>query len=74
MLDAISENISQLTGQRGTGGKKAVLWEDLEELGVASLNGGNSQLKPGFGSRPGDSGSGGDITAPEYVQPSKPRG
>lgn len=34
-LDAIAENIEQLTGMRGSGDKRAVLWSDLEQLGFA---------------------------------------
>lgn len=72
-IDAISENLLQLTGQRGTGGKKAVLWEDLEKLGVANLNGGNSQLKPGFGHGGGGGNNGGGGTnPPEFELPTQP--
>ncbi|MCE7567532.1 hypothetical protein LZS85_15520 [Aliivibrio fischeri] len=39
-IDAIAENIEQLTGMRGAGGKKAVLWEDLEALDFARMRGG----------------------------------
>ncbi|KFA99482.1 hypothetical protein, partial [Vibrio sp. ER1A] len=37
-MDAISENLEQLTGMRGSGGKKAVLWEDMNSLGFAKMN------------------------------------
>ena len=74
VLDAIAENIDQLTGLRGTGGKKAVLWEDLEKLGVASLNSGNSQLQPGFGKGgSGSKGEGGGTTPPEFEAPTQPQ-
>ncbi|AYO17101.1 hypothetical protein D0812_22185 [Vibrio owensii] len=75
-IDAIAENIEQLTGQRGHGGKKAVLWEDLESLGIANLNGGNATLGSNIGN--GDSsGSGGDSggggTDPDYEMPTQPQ-
>lgn len=75
-IDAIAENIEQLTGQRGHGGKKAVLWEDLESLGIANLNGGNATLGSNIGN--GDSsGSGGDTggggTDPDYEMPTQPQ-
>ena len=38
VASAVAENIEILTGQRGHGGKKAVLWEDLEELKLAELS------------------------------------
>ncbi|HHP0484948.1 TPA: hypothetical protein ACRZ4F_001605 [Vibrio harveyi] len=46
VVDAIADNIEQLTGLRGPGNKKAVLWEDLEALGFAKLS--NGRLRKSF--------------------------
>ncbi|EMW7171661.1 hypothetical protein K6U20_11735 [Vibrio fluvialis] len=66
-VTAIAENIEQLIGMRGTGGKQAVLWEDLEELKIAQRKNGKSTSLVGSGntgstggSNGGSSGSGGD--------------
>lgn len=68
-VSAIAENIEQLTGMRGGGGKKAVLWEDLEALQIAQFKNGktSSLIKPGTPGSGGSSGGGGndkEIDAP----------
>ncbi|WP_425636120.1 hypothetical protein [Vibrio owensii] len=74
-IDAIAENLEQLTGMRGHGSKKAVLWQDLEALGIANLNGGNATLGKGFGVGSGDT-SGGDSgggQTPTVEKPTQPQ-
>ncbi|WJT09288.1 phage tail tip protein [Vibrio harveyi] len=72
-IDAIAENLEQLTGMRGTGGRRAVLWGELEALGIANLNGGNAQLGAGFGTGDTSGGGGGGITPPDVEAPTQPQ-
>lgn len=40
VMDAVADNLEQLTGLKGLGNKKAVLWEDLADLGLADFSSG----------------------------------
>lgn len=78
VANAIAENIEILTGQRGHGGKKAVLWEDLEELKLASMssNGKIRSLLSSTGGGDTDSGKGKDTGTtqpkPKIEPPTQP--
>lgn len=65
VMDAVASNLEQLTGMRGAGGKKAVLWEDLKGLGIAELRDGRSKTLIDFkrlARGAGGSGNGGTTT------------
>ncbi len=62
VMDAVADNIEQLTGMRGGGGKKAVLWEDLKKLGIAENVNGRSRSLIRSGSSNGSGGNGGNVT------------
>ncbi|PHX05507.1 hypothetical protein [Vibrio splendidus] len=67
VASAIAENIEMLTGQRGHGGKKAVLWEDLEELKLASISQSGrikSLIDPSLTGKSGGNGGGGTTVTP----------
>ncbi len=49
VMDAVAVNIEQLTGMRGEGGKKAVLWEDMKQLGIADNTNGRAHSLVGKG-------------------------
>ncbi|HDM8192339.1 TPA: hypothetical protein P0E30_003772 [Vibrio harveyi] len=60
VLDAVADNLEQLTGMRGLGNKKAVLWEDMADLGLADFSSGRlrksldlSRLGGNGGNNPG---------------------
>ncbi|KMV28537.1 hypothetical protein AB733_22930, partial [Photobacterium swingsii] len=79
VMDAVASNLEQLTGMRGAGGKKAVLWEDLKGLGIAELKNGKSKtlidLKRLASSRASTgNNTGGVITGGDVVEtPTQPR-
>lgn len=61
VMDAVAENLEQLTGMRGSGNKKAVLWEDLANLGLADFSKGKLRKKPDHANDGNGSGGGGDL-------------
>ncbi len=57
VMDAVADNLEQLTGMRGSGNKKAVLWEDLAALGLADFSSGKLRTSIDFSKLGGTGGN-----------------
>lgn len=71
VMDAVADNLEQLIGMRGEGGKKAVLWEDMKKLGFADYR--NGKLQSTISIPSSDGGSGDPIVGEEVQTPTTPQ-
>ncbi|EGQ8396132.1 hypothetical protein GTW36_04580 [Vibrio parahaemolyticus] len=71
VMDAVADNLEQLIGMRGEGGKKAVLWEDMKKLGFADYR--NGKLQSTINIPSSDGGSGDPIVGEEVQTPTTPQ-
>ncbi|EMN7265495.1 hypothetical protein WB881_000034 [Vibrio parahaemolyticus] len=70
VMDAVADNLEQLIGMRGEGGKKAVLWEDMKKLGFADYRNGKLQSTINI---PSSDGGSGDPIGEEVQTPTTPQ-
>ncbi|HCZ9048655.1 TPA: hypothetical protein O4F77_000713 [Vibrio alginolyticus] len=71
VMDAVADNLEQLIGMRGEGGKKAVLWEDMKKLGFADYR--NGKLQSTINIPSSDGGIDDPIVGEEVQTPTTPQ-